>query len=131
MKRYAVTRDTINKEATLKTLQGATREYHEKQGHACYFFENWCEEAHYTFTRCMNDNTVVPYLKEVNGEWKEDKDNLGNLINVSHGNYYICLSNVKTLEIYYFLFDTIDETEIAWDYYVAHSRQVYKGMLIL
>ena len=62
MKRYNVTRDMINKEATLKTLQGATREYHEEQGHTCYYYDTWCEEAHYTFTRCMNDNTLVPSL---------------------------------------------------------------------
>ena len=129
MKRYNVTRDMINKEATLKTLQGATREYHEEQGHTCYYYDTWCEEAHYTFTRCMNDNTLVPSLVQgIDGKWKEDEKCLSNLINASHGNYYICLSNVKTKEMFYFLFDTIDETEIAWDYYAKHTRAHYIGM---
>ena len=126
MKRYKVTRDMKDKEATLKTLKGFTREYHEGQGHTCYYFDTWNEEAHDIFTRCVNDDTVLPLLVQgVDGKWKESEEHFGNLINFSHGNYYICISNVKTLEMFYFLFDTIEETEIAWDYYVKYGRSIY------
>ena len=129
MKRYRVTRDMKDKEATLKTLQGFTREYYEEQGHTCYYFDTWNEEAHSIFTRCMNDDTLIPSLvQSADGSWKEDEKCLSNLINATHGNYYMCLSNIKTKEQYYFLFDTIEETEIAWDYYAKHSKAVYVGM---
>lgn len=127
MRRYKVTRDMKDKETTLKTLKGATREYNEKEGLTSYYFDTWNEEAHDIFTRCMNDDTVVPSMvySDVTKAWKEDEERMGNLIDASHGNYYICLSNHKTKELYYFLFDTIDETEIAWDYYVKHGRSIY------
>ena len=130
MRRYKVTRDMRNKEVTLKTLMGATREYNEKKGFTSYYFDTWNEEAHDIFTRCMNDDTLVPTMvySDITKTWKEDEELLGNLINASHGNYYICLSNVKAKELYYFLFDTIEETEIAWDYYAKHSRAIYVGM---